>query len=159
MNEYIKKQILNNMKKLPLFEDFVPVGFGTNSMSTYSLGSSPRINTGYNMAAIVGPVMEAGHCIAKEAYSYEMNDNPEHKADSYIKEAKKHINEKIDEAYENYTTNEAMVQVTGKSKPSGAQVLASVIVDYLNSNLILPSNANKKKITEEIKQLIIDSTF
>jgi len=52
-----------------------------------------------------------------------------------------------------------MVQVAGKSKPSGAQVLATVIVDYLNDNLILPSNANKKKITEEIKQLIINSTF
>jgi hypothetical protein len=148
------------MKKLPLFEDFIPVGFGSNSSSTYSLGASPNVDTGYNMDAIVGPVMEVGNCIAKEAYSYEANDNPEHKAEAYIKEAKKHINQKIDEAYESYAaTNEAMVQVAGNKKPAGAQVLATVIVDYLNDNLILPSNANKKKITEEIKQLIIDSTF
>jgi hypothetical protein len=96
------------MKKLPLFEDFIPVGFGSNSTSTYSLGSSPMVDTGYNMDAIVGPVMEVGNCIAKEAYAYEANDNPEHKAESYIKEAKHHINQKIDEAYESYAvTNEA----------------------------------------------------
>jgi hypothetical protein len=148
------------MSKLPLFEDFIPVGFGSSSYSTYSLGATPNIDTGYNMSTIVGPVMEAAGCVAKEAYAYEVNDNPEHKAEAYIKEAKKHINQKINEAYESYTaTNEAMVQVAGNKKPSGAQVLATVIVDYLNDNLILPSNANKKKITEEIKQLIIDSTF
>lgn len=148
------------MKKLPLFEDFVPVGFASNNSSMYALGSSPNVDTGYNMDAIVGPVMELGHCVAKEARAYEANDNPEHTAESYMKEAKKHINEKIDEMYEGYDkTNEAMVQVAGNKKPAGAQVLATVIVDYLNDNLILPSNANKKKIIEEIKQLIIDSTF
>jgi hypothetical protein len=148
------------MSKLPLFEDFIPAGFGSSSYSTYSLGATPNIDTGYNMSTIVGPVMEAAGCVAKEAYAYEANDNPEHTAESYIREAKKHINDRIDEVCENYnSTNEAMVQVAGKSKPSGAQVLATVIVDYLNDNLILPSNANKKKITEEIKQLIIDSTF
>jgi hypothetical protein len=55
--------------------------------------------------------------------------------------------------------DEAMVQVAGKNKPSGAQVLAILIVKYLDDNLIMPSNANKKKITEEIKQLIMDSTY
>jgi hypothetical protein len=52
-----------------------------------------------------------------------------------------------------------MVQVAGKNKPSGAQVLAMLIVKYFDDNLIMPSNANKKKITEEIKQLIMDSTY
>lgn len=148
------------MKKLPLFEDFVPVGFASNDSSMYTLGASPRVDTGYNMDAIVGPVMELGNHVAKEAYAYEANDNPEHTAESYMKEAKKHINEKLDEIYESYApTNEAMVQVAGKSKPAGAQVLATVIVDYLDDNLMLPSLANKKKIIEEIKKLIIDSTF
>jgi|694.fasta_scaffold140116_5 hypothetical protein len=55
--------------------------------------------------------------------------------------------------------DEAMVQVAGKNKPSGAQVLAMLIVKYLDDNLIMPSNANKKAITEEIKQLIMDSTY
>lgn len=237
------------MSKLPLFEDFIPVGFGTPDGTTYSLGANTNADTGYNMDAIVGPVMEASNCIAKEAYGYEANDNPNHTAESYIKEAKKHLNEKIDEACSKYSaTNEAfevhysdgiramqkfndknkaiafmkdkiasnknlkdiavynasgnfhstadtdavvvwwgersyldnvskkdaklaakkldesavteaMVQVAGNKKPAGAQVLATVIVEYLNDNLILPSNANRKKITEEIKQLIIDSTF
>lgn len=148
------------MSKLPLFEDFIPMGFGVPSNTAFSISGSSRISTGYNMNAIVGPVMEVGNCVAKEAYAYEANDNPEHKAESYIKEVKKHIGEKIDEAYENYnSTNEAMVQVAGKGKPSGAQVLAMVIMEYLDKNLLMPSNANKKKITEEIKQLIMDSTF
>lgn len=96
------------MKKLPLFEDFVPVGFASNNSSMYALGSSPNVDTGYNMDAIVGPVMDLGNHVAKEAYAYETNDNPEHTAESYIKEAKKHINQKIDEACENYApTNEA----------------------------------------------------
>ena len=56
-------------------------------------------------------------------------------------------------------TNEGMIHVGGNKWPMGAELLARVIVDYLDNNLILPSNANKKKITEEIKQLIIDSTF
>ena len=96
------------MSKLPLFEDFIPIGFGTPDGSSYSLGANTHADTGYNMDAIVGPIMEASNCIAKEAYAYEADDNPEHKAESYIKEAKKHLNEKIDEAYESYSaTNEA----------------------------------------------------
>lgn len=148
------------MKKLPLFEDFIPVGFGTDSSATYSIGASPNINTGYNMNAIVGPVMELSKCVAEQASFYHNDEDPSHTHEDYLAEAKKHINQKIDEVCEDYLpANEAMVQVAGKSKPAGAQVLATVIVDYLNNNLILPSNANKKKITEEIKQLIIDSTF
>jgi hypothetical protein len=54
---------------------------------------------------------------------------------------------------------EAMVQVAGKNKPSGAKVLASVIMEYLDDNLLMPSNANKKDIEAEIAQLIMDSTF
>lgn len=95
------------MNKLPLFEDFIPMGFGVPSNAAFSISGSPRISTGYNMNAIVGPVMELGNHVAKEAYTYEGDDNPEHKAESYIKEVKKHISEKIDEAYESYcSTNE-----------------------------------------------------
>jgi len=90
------------MSKLPMFEDFIPVGFGTHGRSSYSLGANTYANTGYNMDAIVGPIMEVGHCIVKEAYTYESDDNPNHTAESYIKEAKKHINSKIDEIYEGY---------------------------------------------------------
>jgi hypothetical protein len=150
------------MSKLPLFEDFIPVGFGTPDGSSYSLGANTSADTGYNMDAIVGPVMEASNCIAKEAYSYESNDNPEHKAESYIKEAKKHFNEKIDEAYEKYSaTNEAMVQIAGDKKPSGAQVLATVLIDYMIEKNYLKPGADrvKKALVDDIKQFIMDNTF
>jgi hypothetical protein len=63
------------------------------------------------------------------------------------------------ELSESESVNEASVQVAGKAKPAGAQVLATVIMKYLEDNLLIPSNANKKGITEELKQLIMDSTF
>ena len=148
------------MTKLPLFEDFIPIGFSMPSASMYALGANTHADTGYNMDAIVGPATQLGNHIAKEALAYEMNDNPKHKGKEYIKEAKKHLNDKIDEVYESYSvTNEAMVQVAGKSKPSGAKVLAIVIMKYLDDNLLIPGTANKKAIEAEIAQLIMDSTF
>jgi len=55
--------------------------------------------------------------------------------------------------------DEAMVQVAGKGKPSGAQVLATVILKHLEDKKALASNANMKSLTDEIKNLIMDSTF
>lgn len=55
--------------------------------------------------------------------------------------------------------NEAMVQIAGKNKPSGAKVLSIVIIKYLEDNLLIPANSNKKAIESEIAQLIMDSTF
>jgi len=90
------------MAKLPLFEDFIPMGFGSTNSANFGLGGSYK-NTGYNMDAIVGPVETLGNHVAEQANSYDSNDNPEHTAEAYIKEAKKHINEKIDEACESYS--------------------------------------------------------
>lgn len=94
------------MKKVPLFEDFIPVGFGGSNAANYGLGGGYK-ETGYDMNAIVGPVQDLGNHVAEQANSYESNDNPEHTAESYIKEAKKHINDKIDEACENYSMSES----------------------------------------------------
>lgn len=91
------------MKKVPLFEDFIPVGFATDNASQFSLGGVSNTETGYNMDAIVGPVEQCSNHVAEQANSYETNDNAEHTAEAYIKEAKKHINDKIDEACENYS--------------------------------------------------------
>jgi hypothetical protein len=90
------------MAKLPLFEDFVPVGFGASNAADFGVGGGYK-NTGYSMDALVGPVEQLGNHVAEQANSYESNDNPEHTAEAYIKEAKKHINQKIDEACENYS--------------------------------------------------------
>lgn len=97
------------MKKLPLFEDFIPVGFGSNSISAYTLGASPNMDTGYNMNAIVGPVTELVNCVANEAYVYDSNENPEHTAESYAKEAKQYINNKIDEACSRKNENKNII--------------------------------------------------
>jgi len=90
------------MEKVPLFEDFIPVGFGASNAADFGLGGGYK-NTGYSMDAIVGPVEQCSNHVAEQANSYESNDNPDHTAESYIKEAKKHINDKIDEACENYS--------------------------------------------------------
>lgn len=96
------------MNKLPLFEDFIPLGFATGSGSRYSLGDYSNIRTGYNMDAIVGPVMEIGKCIAEQAGLYESDENPNHTAESYIEEAKEYLNQKVDESCESYLmTSEA----------------------------------------------------
>jgi len=94
------------MAKVPLFEDFIPVGFAPNSAAQFSLGGGYK-ETGYNIDAIVGPVEELGNHVAEQANSYESNDNPDHTAKSYVKEAKKHINDKIDEACESYSMSES----------------------------------------------------
>jgi len=156
------------MEKIKLFEDFIPVGFGSNTVASYSLSGGRNIGTGYNMDSVVGPVMNLGNHIAEEAYAHEKNDNPEHTAEGYVKEVKNLINEKIDEACEKYSsTNEAMVQVAGKSKPAGAKVLATVIADFLEENKMLDSNftssahggKNKKFMIETLTGFIMDNTF
>lgn len=102
------------MSKLPLFEDFIPAGFGVNTgQSTYSLGASPDFNTGYNMSAVVGPIMELVNDIIEQSSLYEEDSDISHTAESYIKEVKKYVNDKIDEAYESYLANESII---GESK-------------------------------------------
>lgn len=56
-------------------------------------------------------------------------------------------------------TNEAMVQVAGKSKPSGAKVLAMVIVDELEKNGMLKPGVNTNNIKNDVMELIMSSTF
>ena len=54
--------------------------------------------------------------------------------------------------------SEAMVQIAGDKKPSGAKVLAMVIVDHLIDKKIV-TRAYKKKLEAEIQDIIINSTF
>lgn len=159
--KYINKINLT-MSKIPNFEKFneaiVPVGFGQMGINNFALGGATP-QTGYSMTPIAGPVQTCSENIASEACSYHENDNPDHTAEAYIKEAKKYLNEAIDKAHESYSaTNEAMVQIAGKDKPSGAKVLAMVIVDHLIDKKIV-TRAYKKKLESEIQDIIINSTF
>lgn len=56
-------------------------------------------------------------------------------------------------------TNEAMVQIAGKSKPSGAKVLAMVIVDRLNSSGMIKPGANIAAIKDAVELIIMENTF
>lgn len=56
-------------------------------------------------------------------------------------------------------TNEAMVQVAGKSKPSGAKILAMVIVDKLDSSGMIKPGANIAAIKDAVEIIIMDTTF
>ena len=159
------------MSKIPEFNKFneaiVAAGFGQMNINNFALGGSTP-QTGYSMTPIAGVVESCSNHVAQEAKMYESNDNDDHTAESYLKEAKKHVNESMDRAYENYgSMDEAMVQVAGKDKPSGAKVLATVISDYLiDKNYISAINGRnpkgsreKKHLISEIQELIINSTF
>ncbi len=161
------------MSKIPKFEKFdeaiIPMGYGQTGISNFMLGGSTP-ETGYSMDAIAGPVMEASNHIAREANTYETNDREDHTAASYLKEAKKYLDEAIDKAYESHCngeTNEAMVQIAGDKKPSGAKVLGMVIADYLIDNGMIsaiegrnPKGKRERQILAgQLQELIINSTF
>ena len=161
------------MSKIPNFEKFneaiVPVGFGQMGINNFALGGATP-QTGYSMTPIAGPVTEASNHIAEQANSYEMNDNEDHTAESYLKEAKKYLDEAINKAYESHCngeTNEAMVQIAGDKKPSGAKVLGMVIADYLIDNGMIsaiegrnPKGKRERQILAgQLQDIIINSTF
>ena len=52
-----------------------------------------------------------------------------------------------------------MVQVAGNKKPSGAKVLASVIVDKLEEAKVLKPGTNINAIKDAVQMIIMDSTF
>jgi len=155
------------MNKIPEFDKFnetiVAAGFGQMGINNFALGGATP-QTGYSMTPIAGVVESCSNHVAQEADTYEKNDNDNHTAESYIKEAKKHINESLDKAYESYSAtnegevNEAMVQIKGKAKPSGAKVLAKIIVgEFYDQKAI--SSRSVKAWEDEIAELIMNSTF
>ena len=104
--------------------------------------------------SIVDSILKDGHNWAVDHVTTSKDDVEE--VSNFLKnEVKETGSGKVPES----ATNEAMVQVAGKSKPAGAKVLAIVIMKYLEENLLMPANANKKSIEAEIAQLIMDSTF
>ena len=156
-----------NFDKFEVNEEIAVMGFGQSGIQNFGLGGATP-ETGYSMTPVTGIIESCSNHIAEQANMYETNDNDDHTAESYLKEAKKHVNESMDRAYENYgSMDEAMVQVAGKDKPSGAKVLATVISDYLiDKNYISAINGRnpkgsreKKQLISEIQELIINSTF
>jgi len=74
-----------------------------------------------------------------------------------IKGANKYVGVKLQES----SVNEASVQVAGKSKPSGAKVLATVIVEHMMKENYLKPGAEsvKNDLISDIADVIMNSTF
>ena len=64
-------------------------------------------------------------------------------------------------SFEDFSVDEAMVQVAGAAKPAGAEVLAKVILEFLSKGKHLTPAADRQLIglEDDIAQLIMDSTF
>tara|TARA_R110002060_G_scaffold26686_1_gene36250 strand:- start:265 stop:768 length:504 start_codon:yes stop_codon:yes gene_type:complete len=93
------------MKKIEKFdqfnEKFVAVGFGMPFASA-SWSTPARLSyrdSAYDLAPIAGQIPDLSMGIAQQAHNYETNDNTQHKGDAYVKEAKGHLNEAIDQAW------------------------------------------------------------
>ena len=152
-----------NFDKFEVNEEIAVMGFGQTGIQNFGLGGATP-ETGYSMTPVNGIIESCSTHIAEQANMYETNDNDDHTAESYLKEAKKHVNESMDRAYESYSAtnegevNEAMVQIKGKAKPSGAKVLAKIIVgEFYDQKAI--SSKSVKAWEDEIAELIMNSTF
>jgi len=136
------------MRNIPNFENFdvneaiVAAGFGMNSIQNFGLGGGTP-QTGYSMGAIAGTVGTSAAAIGNQANEYEMNENDDHTAQGYITEAKKHVNESIDKAYESckesinlteYSKQHIEKMLKGKSKEDGYKMY-DFALDNDNPNL------------------------
>jgi len=151
-------------------EEFVAVGFGS-PFSTASWSTPGRVGyntSAYDLTPIAGSIPDLSMGIAQQAHQYETNDNAEHSGDGYVAEAKDHINKAIDEAYESKKietsegVDEAMVQIAGDKKPSGAKILAQEIAFALmDRGIIAPAKSKKDQqlVIATIQDVIINSTF
>jgi hypothetical protein len=104
------------MDKLTNFEKYVneneglvAVGFGTPASSaSWSTASIRGGDTGYSMQPIAGRVKDLAMGIAQQGLDYEGNENPNHSGTEYIKEAKQHIGDAIDESYDSMSATESV---------------------------------------------------
>ena len=151
-------------------EEFVAVGFGSpTATASWSAPGRVGYNTSaYDMTPIAGSIPDLSMGIAQQAHAYETNDNAEHTGEGFVKEAKDHIGKAIDEAYESKkietseNVDEAMVQVAGNKKPSGAFILAKEIASTLLDRGIIPQAKSKKDqqlMIATIQDVIMNTTF
>jgi hypothetical protein len=90
-------------------EDLVAVGFGTPMTSaTWSTAGLRGGSTGYTFTPIAGRVKDLAMGIAQQGLDYEGNENPNHSGTGYIKEAKQHIGDAIDESYDSMSATESV---------------------------------------------------
>jgi hypothetical protein len=150
------------MKRLTNFENFdinetiVAAGFGMSGLNSWNLGgSTPR--TGYDMTPIAGITNDTANHVATQATSYHNNDNENHTGENYIKEAKKHIGECIDKAYDGQSagvTNEGklneaeyvIIDTRGNARDIGSKIQGQRFIKGKKGfHIVLKKNALKAR--------------
>lgn len=124
----------------PAYGGAMPAGYGL-AWPDY------RSYTGYSMEPVMGIVGGLNECLEQEAMTYENNDNPDHTAKSYLKEAHKCIMEKLNECYEKHGVNEYVQDITQNAPVNVSAVPESY--DYESDELDEAYDAAKK--TQVIK--------
>lgn len=107
---------MKNIKPFDSFneEEYYVMGFGAPTYGTggaapagYGLGwPDYRSYTGYTMTPVMGVVDTLKETLQSEAEAYDKNENPEHTAKSYLKEAHACIMERLKECYGKYGVTE-----------------------------------------------------
>ena len=94
-------------------EALVAVGFGTPASSaSWSMAGLRGGDTGYSFQPVAGRVKDLAMGIAQQGLDYEGNENPNHSGVEYIKEAKNHIGDHIDETYDAMKGKDTRERVT-----------------------------------------------
>jgi hypothetical protein len=141
---------LHEMKNIKPFEEFnegqaYVMGFGApaygggvgggGAPAGYGMGwPDYRSYTGYTMTPVMGVVDTLTETLVKEAEGYDKNDNPEHTAESYLKEAKQCINEGLKRCYEKYETVDESLDESELYEEFDAAAKTQVIKDRTARN-------------------------
>jgi hypothetical protein len=144
-------------------EGLVAVGFGTPmSSATWSTAGLRGGSTGYTFTPIAGRVKDLAMGIAQQGLDYEGNENSNHSGTGYIKEAKQHIGDAIDESYDSMSatesvaiTEEYMETLDGKKDITNAlEEISLAWLDWKTGPATEPSHV--KPAAKELKAYIND---
>lgn len=112
---------MKNLKPFDSFneDEYYVMGFGAPTYgggggaapAGYGLGwPDYRSYSGYTMSPVMGVVSTLTETLNNEAEAYDKNDNPDHTAPSYLKEAHKCIMEELKSCYEKYGVTEEVLE-------------------------------------------------
>jgi hypothetical protein len=145
-------------------EDLVAVGFGAPNMAaSWNMNGAMRSKaTGYSFTPIAGKVRDLAQGIAQQGQNYESNNNTDHSGTGYIKEAKDHIGDAIDDTYnkmtaqsENKVNEEYIETLDGKKDITNAlEEISLAWLDWKTGPATEPSDI--RPAAKELKAYIND---
>jgi|TARA_R100000093_G_scaffold69794_1_gene42236 hypothetical protein len=145
-------------------EALVAVGFGTPASSaSWSMAGLRGGDTGYSFQPVAGRVKDLAMGIAQQGLDYEGNENPNHSGVEYIKEAKNHIGNHIDETYDamkgkdtrERVTEEYIELIDGKGDiGAGIEMIKDAWLHWKNGPMTEPKHIRpaKKELIDYITQ-------